>query len=78
MMKIMRNQITFEFVIMEQVKRTCQCHVTGRYRGSAHRDFNIKVKLNNEVLMIFYYLKNYDSYVIMEKLGKFNSTVKVK
>ena len=74
----MRNQINFEFVIMEPVKRTCQYHVTRRYRGSAHRDFNIKVKLNNEVLMIFYYLKNYDLYVIMEKLDKFNSKVKVK
>lgn len=74
----MRNQINFEFVIMEPVKRTSQYHVTRRYRGSAHRDFNIKVKLNNEVLMIFYYLKNYDLYVIMEKLDKFNSKVKVK
>ena len=72
-MQIMRNQINFEFVIMEPVKRTSQYHVTRRYRGSAHRDFNIKVKLNNEVLMIFYYLKNYDLYVIMEKLDKFNS-----
>ena len=77
-MQIMRNQINFEFVIMEPVKRTSQYHVTRRYRGSAHRDFNIKVKLNNEVLMIFYYLKNYDLYVIMEKLDKFNSKVKVK
>ena len=77
-MQIMRNQINFEFVVMEPVKRTSQYHVTRRYRGSAHRDFNIKVKLNNEVLMIFYYLKNYDLYVIMEKLDKFNSKVKVK
>ena len=47
-------------------------HVTGNYRGLAHRDCNIKVKLNHKIPVVFHNLKNYDSYVIMLELGKLN------
>ena len=47
------------------------CHITGKYRGSALRDCNINVKLNNNILVVFHNLKNYDSHLIMQKLGKF-------
>ena len=46
------------------------CHITGKYRGSAHRDCNIKVKLNHKIPIVFRNLKNYDSYLIMQELGK--------
>ena len=49
------------------------CHITGKYRGSsAHRDCNINVKLNHTIPVVFHNLKNYDSHLIMQKLGKFN------
>ena len=38
----------------------------------AHRDCNINVKLNHKVPIVFYNLKNYDSHLIMQELGKFN------
>ena len=41
------------------------CHITGKYRGSAHRDFNINLKLNHKILVVFHNLKNYDSHLIM-------------
>ena len=48
------------------------CHITGKYRGSAHRDCNINLKLNHKIPVVFQNLKNYDSHLIMEELDKFN------
>ena len=48
------------------------CHITGKYRGSTHRDCNINVKLNHKIPAVFYNLKIYDSHLIMQQLGKFN------
>ena len=54
------------------VKVRDHCHITGKYRGSAHRDCNINVKLNHKIILVFYNLENYDSRLIMQELGKFN------
>ena len=48
------------------------CHITRKYRGSAHGDFNINVKSNYKISVIFYSLKNYESYLIVQELGKFS------
>ena len=50
-------------------------HITGKYTGSAHRDRNINLKLNHKIPVIFHNLKNYDSHLIMQELGKFNLKV---
>ena len=42
------------------------CHITGEYRGSAHKDCNINIKLNHKIKFLFYKLKNYDSHLIMQ------------
>ena len=39
------------------VKVRDHCHITGKYRGSAHRDCNINVKLNHKIPVAFYILK---------------------
>ena len=54
------------------VKVRDHCHITGKYEGSVHRDCNANVKLNHKVSAIFHNLKNYDSHLIMQELGKFN------
>ena len=54
------------------VKVRDHCHITGKYNGSAHRDYNLNVKLNHKIPVVFHNLKNYDSYLIMQELGKFN------
>ena len=33
-------------------------HITGRHRGSANRNCNIKVKLNLKIPVVFHNLKN--------------------
>ena len=48
------------------------CYITEKYRRSAHRGCNIILKLNHKIFVVFHNVKNYDSYLIMQKLGKFN------
>ena len=43
------------------VKVRDHCHITRKCRGSAHRDCNIKIKLNQKILTVFNNIKNYDS-----------------
>ena len=59
------------------VKLRDHCHITGKYRDFAHRDCNIKVKLNRKIPVVFHNLKNYDTHFIMQELGKFNFEIDV-
>ena len=52
--------------IDDDIKVRDHCHVTGKNRGSAHRDFNIKVKLNHK----FHNLKKYGSHLIIQEPAK--------
>ena len=55
------------------------CHITGKYRGSAHNSCNLKLRIDPEKLkipVIFHNLKGYDSHFIIKKLGK-NSNISV-
>ena len=58
--------------VNNDIKVRDHCHMTGKYRGSAHRDCNINVKLNHNIPVVFYNVKSYDSHLIMQELGKFN------
>ena len=44
------------------------CHITGKYRGSAHQDCNIN-RLTDKIPVIFHNLKGYDSHFIMQTIG---------
>ena len=52
-------------------------HVTGKYRGSAHRDCSINVKWNHKIPIVFHKIKNYDTHLNMQELGKCNFKIKV-
>ena len=48
------------------------CHITHRFRGSAHRDCNLKLRINPEEIkipVIFHNLRGYDSHFIMQEIG---------
>ena len=48
------------------------CHITGKYRGSAHKDCNLKLRVNPEEIkipVIFHNLRGYDSHFIMQEIG---------
>ena len=53
------------------------CHITGKYRGSAHWSCNINLKISKKLVVIFHNLKGYDSHLIFKELSKFNCRVSV-
>ena len=49
------------------------CHITGKYRGSAHRECNLKLSIKPDELkipVIFHNLRGYDSHFIMQEIGE--------
>ena len=48
------------------------CHITGKFRGSAHQECNLKLRINPKEIkipVIFHNLKGYDSHFIMQEIG---------
>ena len=48
------------------------CHVTGKFRGAAQWNCNIKFQLTKDVPVIFHKLRGYDSHLIFSELDKFD------
>ena len=53
------------------------CHVTGKYRGSAHTNRNLSYRLTNKIYVIFHNLRGYDSHLLVQEIGKFNKGINV-
>ena len=56
----------------EDIRVRDHCHITGKYRGSAHQDCNLKLRLNPDEIkipVIFHNLRGYDSHFIMQEIG---------
>ena len=54
-----------------------RCHITGKYRGSAHWSCNINLKLTKKIPVIFHNLRGYDSHLIIKEISKFDVKVSV-
>ena len=53
----------------EDIKVRDHCHITGKYRGSAHQECNLKLRVNPEEIkipVIFHNLRGYDSHFVMQ------------
>ena len=50
------------------------CHLSGKYRGAAHKDCNLKYQIPKFIPIIFHNLSGYDSHLFIKKLsgGKLN------
>ena len=49
------------------------CHITGKFRGSAHQECNLKLRIKPEdikIPVIFHNLHRYDSHFIMQQIGE--------
>ena len=49
------------------------CHITGKFRGSAHKECNLKLRIKPEdikIPIIFHNLHGYDSHFIMQQIGE--------
>ena len=50
-----------------------RCYITGKFRGSAHQECNLKLRIKPENLkipVIFHNLRGYDSHFIMQQIGE--------
>lgn len=48
------------------------CHITGQYRGSAHQDCNLKLRINPKefkIPVLFHNPRGYNSHFIMQEIG---------
>ena len=52
-------------------------YITGQYSGLAHSNYNINLKLMQEVLIIFHNLRGYDGHLIMQEISKFDVKISV-
>ena len=46
------------------------CHITGKYRGSAHQDCNLNFHIIVKIPVVFHNLRGYDSHFIMQNIGE--------
>ena len=49
------------------------CHITGKFRGSAHRDCNLKLQIQawkTPIPVIFHNFRGYDSHLVCESVGR--------
>ena len=56
----------------EDIRVKDHCHITGKFRGSAHQECNLKLTLNPDEIkipVIFHNLRGYDSHFIMQEIG---------
>ena len=50
-----------------------QCHITGKYRRTAHNACNLKLRLNSKtttIPVVFHNLRGYDSHLLMQAISK--------
>ena len=49
------------------------CHITGKFRGSAHQECNLKLRIepeNIKIPVVFHNFRGYDSHFIMQQIGE--------
>ena len=47
------------------------CHITGKYRGPAHKEYNLKLRIPRKIPIIFHNLEGYDGHLIFRELNNF-------
>ena len=60
---------------MDKVRE--HCHVTDRFRGSAHNKCNTNLRLPRKLPTIFHNLQGYDGHIIFKELNNFDVDVDV-
>ena len=60
-----------EKIINNKDKVRDHCHITGKYRGAAHSQCNLKLKIPKKLPIIFHNLEGYDGHLIFRELNNF-------
>ena len=62
---------------IEDNKVKDHCHITGKYRGPAHWNCNINLKVSKKLVVIFHNLRGHDIHLIFKELSKFDCGISV-
>ena len=57
------------------------CHIIGKFRGSAHQECNLKLRIKPEdikIPVIFHNLRGYDSHFIMQQIGEIAKSMHIR
>ena len=49
------------------------CHITGKYRGAAHKKCNSLLRIPKKLPVIFHNLEGYDGHIIFRELDNFTN-----
>ena len=49
------------------------CHITGKYRGAAHKKCNLQLRIPKKLPIIFHNLEGYDGHFIIRELNNFTN-----
>ena len=60
-------------IINNKDKVRDHCHITGKYRGAAHSQCNLKLKIPKKLPIIFHNLEGYDGHIIFKELNNFDN-----
>ena len=55
------------------------CHITGKYRGAAHSECNLKLRIKPSTIpipVVFHNLKGYDVHHLMQAMSKISKEIK--
>ena len=55
------------------------CHITGKYRGAAHSNCNLKLRINpktDQIPVVFHNLRGYDAHHLMQAMSNLEKEVK--
>ena len=53
------------------------CHYTGRYRGPAHRNCNLRYRIPSYIPVTFHNLSGYNAHLFIKELGKHSKDIGV-
>ena len=72
-----RCHICEQLINNEDKKVRDHCHVTGKFRGAAHRSCNVNYQSTKKIPVIFHNLRGYDSHLIFSDLNKIDVKISV-
>ena len=58
---------------LDETKVKDYCHITGKYRGAAHNQCNLNLKMPKKLPIIFHNLEGYDGHLIFKELNNFDN-----
>ena len=58
-----------------QIKVRDHCHITGEYRGAAHSNCNLKLRITPKTPIYLHNSRNYDTHLLMQAISKVDGNI---